>query len=427
MDWTLLQSEDYKPCLSTFQQLIASLLTLGSFVSALTAGTFSHFFGRKVALWIACVLNAIACVVQMTSTSQVAIYMGRLILGFANGFLVTFSNIYTSEASPAHLRGVIVALFAYWVNIGSIVGAAITNATKARLDKASYQIPIGSLFIVPLILAVGLIFVPESPRYLLAKGRESEARKSLKTLRGSSVAPEIVELEWAEMVKGIEEEKRLATTVDALDMFKGTDLRRTLLCFGMIACQTGSGVWFVISYGTYFLIVSGLSVSDSFKYSIMATCLGFVGVNMGMYLMKRHLGRRSILILGGLICGFSQLALAIAATVAPGTKAMQSCLIGFTALFKWGYNMCNLGWGAKYGYIWAGSNFLCVLFFFFFMPEMKGRSLEEIDELFTNNVSAWKFKSYQTTIGTEAAREVEEKAFEHKGAAIETRERTSHE
>lgn len=207
---------------STFQQLIASLLTLGSFVSALTAGTFSHFFGRKVALWIACVLNAVACILQMTSTNAAAIYIGRLVLGFANGFLVTFSNIYTSEASPAHLRGVIVALFAYWVNIGSIIGAAVTNATKGRLDKASYQIPIGTLFIVPMILAVGLLFVPESPRYLLAKGKEDEARKSLEILRGNSVPPEIIELEWAEMVKGIEEEKRFATTVGAFDMFKGT-------------------------------------------------------------------------------------------------------------------------------------------------------------------------------------------------------------
>ncbi|KAF2735622.1 general substrate transporter [Polyplosphaeria fusca] len=457
---------------STFQQLIASLLTLGSFVSSMTAGTFSHFFGRKMALWIACVLNAIACVIQITSTNDAAIYMGRLILGFANGFLVTFSNIYTSEASPAHLRGVIVALFAYWVNIGSIIGAAVTNATKGRMDKASYQIPIGTLFIVPMILAIGLLFVPESPRYLLTKGRHDAAHKALVSLRGASVPPESVELEWIEMVKGIEEEKRSATTVGALDMFKGTDLRRTLLCFGIIACQTGSGIWFVISYGTYFLIVSGLSVADAFKYSIMATCLGFVGCNMGMYLMRRHMGRRSILMLGGAICGFSQLGLAVAATVAPSSRAMQNCLIGFMALFKWGYNMCvgsasypvatelvstrlrawtvgsatslgyflawlnafctpyfinpqNLGWGAKYGYIWAASNLLCVLFFFFCMPEMKGRTLEEIDELFTNKVSVWKFKSYETNIGNEAAREVKEKAVEHKEAAAQVQERDS--
>lgn len=157
----------------------------------------------------------------MTTESHAVIYIGRLILGFANGFLVTFSNIYTSEASPAHLRGVIVALFAYWVNIGGIVGAAVTNATKGRLDKASYRIPIGALFVVPMVLAGGLLFVPESPRYLLAKGREDEAKRSLQTLRGNAIAPELVELEWVEMVKGIEEEKRTATTVGALDMFKG--------------------------------------------------------------------------------------------------------------------------------------------------------------------------------------------------------------
>ena len=106
------------------------------------------------------------------------------------------------------------------VNIGSIVGAAITNAVKNRLDKASYQIPIGTLFIVPVFLAAGLFFVPESPRYLLNKGKTEQARKALETLRGDSLSAEHLELEWAEMVKGIEEEKRLATTVGVLDMFR---------------------------------------------------------------------------------------------------------------------------------------------------------------------------------------------------------------
>lgn len=49
----------------------------------------------------------------MATTSAGVLYFGRLLLGFANGFFVTFSNVYTAEAAPAHLRGVMVALFAY--------------------------------------------------------------------------------------------------------------------------------------------------------------------------------------------------------------------------------------------------------------------------------------------------------------------------
>ena len=59
--------------------------------------------------------------------------------------------------------------------------------------------------------------------------------------------------------------------------------------------------------------------------------------------------------------------------------------------------------GARYGYIWAGSNLACVVFFYFFIPEMKRRSLEELDEIFAARVSARKFSSYHCLIG-EAAR-----------------------
>lgn len=78
--------------------------------------------------------------------------------------------------------------------------------------------------------------------------------------------------------------------------------------------------------------------------------------------------------------------------------------------------------GAKYGYIWAAANFLCVGFFFLLMPELKSRTLEEIDELFLNRVSVKNFSKFKTTIGEEAAREVKDHAglFDHKpGTATE--------
>ncbi|KAI1162551.1 general substrate transporter [Nemania serpens] len=440
----------------TFQRLIGSLLTLGAFLSSLVAGVFAHYFGRKAALWSACVLNAIACIIQISATSKGAVYVGRLILGLANGFLVTFSNIYTAEAAPAHLRAVMVALFSEWVNIGSIIGSAVTNRTKNFLTKSSYEIPLGTLFIVPTLLSIGLLFVPESPRYLLYRGDAEAARKALETLRGDSLPLEELEVEWVEMFKGIEEEKRTAERIGALDMFKGTELRRTLLCYGVIATQTGAGSWFVISYATYFMIVAGLSVDEAFKFSLMNTVLGFVGVNVGMYLMRHVMGRRTILMTGAVVQGAAMLGLAVSATVAPGTPAARSCLIAFSAIYLFSYNAFvgdatyptatelvstrlrswsvgsaisigyllawltsffspyfinpeNLNWGAKYGYIWAGSNLACFVFFFLFVPETKGRTLEEIDELFNNRVSVRKFRTYQTKIMDEALKDVQER------------------
>lgn len=209
------------PSQSTFQQLITSFPILGALVSSLAAGIFSVFFGRKMGLWIACAFTCIGVAIQMSTEDKGAIYVGRFVLGMGNGFLQTFSNIYCAEASPAHLRAIMVGLSTEWVLIGSIVAAAITNATQSRLDKFSYQLPLGILLIVPFFLALGLLFVPESPRYLLTMGRTEEARKSLGTLRGSSVEAAELEVEFTEMINGIEEEKRLASTTGPLDMFKG--------------------------------------------------------------------------------------------------------------------------------------------------------------------------------------------------------------
>ncbi|KAK5054454.1 hypothetical protein LTR84_001344 [Exophiala bonariae] len=449
----------------TFQQLISSLLTLGSFISSLLAGFFASYFGRKYAIWLACILNGVAAAILIATTNWGAVYFGRLLLGIANGFLVTFSNVYTSEASPAHLRGVLVALFAYWVNIGSILGSTVNNFTKTRLDKSSYQIPLGCLYIVPTFLSIGLFFVPESPRFLLHKGKEAEAKRALIHLRGSALTKDELEFEWAEMVRGMEEEKRNAKSVGWIDMFRGTDLRRTLLCYGMIGCQSASGIWFLIAYQTYFLQQGG--VTKPFEYTIMTSCVGFIGVNVGMYAIRHLVGRRAILIIGATACGICQLAPAIAASASNNLAMRANILTAFIALFKFFYNGCvgaasypvatevvstrlrawtvgsataigyllawlvsfcspyfinpaELGLGAKYGYVWFGANFACVIFFYFFMPEMKGRSLEELDEMFINRVSVRQFPKYECALRQDAANDVMMRGEEQKIKEVTT-------
>ncbi|KAJ6083492.1 hypothetical protein N7467_007627 [Penicillium canescens] len=394
---------------STVQQLITSLLTLGSFLSSLLAGLFSQFLGRRPALWMACVLNAASCAIQITSTSSNILYIGRLLLGFANGFFVTFSNIYTAEVAPAHLRGVTVALFAYWVNAGSIIGTVVDYYTRDQMNKLSYQIPLSCLFIVPTCLFISLFFVPESPRWLLHKGKELQARRALERLRGVAIDPTELETEWTEMIRGVNEEKRTAKSVGFLDMFRGADLRRTILCYCMISCQAASGIWFLIGYNTYFYSITG--VTKPFQYSIMNTCLGFLGVNVGMFSIRYLVGRRSILLVGALGCGLSQLAAAISASIMPSSP---NTLVAFMAIFMVFYNGCiatasyivATEVGARYGYIWAGSNFVVLLFILFFMPEMKGRTLEELNEMFAARVPTRKFPQYQCAMHEEIVRDV---------------------
>lgn len=333
---------------------MTSLLTLGSFCSSLLAGPVSHYIGRRPALWIACALNATACAVQITSTTPRTLYAGRLLLGLANGFFITFSNIYTAEAAPAHVRGVTVALFAFWVNVGSIIGTVVDYYTQKRLDKLSYQIPLACLYIVPTLLAIALVFVPESPRWLLHHSREAQARKSLERLRGDDADNTSLEIEWTEMLRGVKEEQEMAKSVGFLDMFRGlciisnggtisllikiligTDLRRTILCYCMTVSQSASGLWFLIGYNTYFYSIIG--VTKSFQYSIMNTCLGFAGVSVGMIATWYLLGRRSILMIGAAGSCLSLLAGAIGATVRPFSP---NIVVAFTAIYFVFVNGC---------------------------------------------------------------------------------------
>jgi hypothetical protein len=156
------------------------------------------------------------------------------------------------------------------------------------------------------------------------------------------------------MVRGVEEEKKLAKSIGFLDMFRGekdsitsnqtneqfagADLRRTLLCYGMIGCQTASGVWFLIAYQTYFFTIAG--ITKSFEFSIMNTVIGFVDVNVGMYSIRHVFSRRSILMIGAAACGLCELASAISYTVQPNSIATGKVLVAFTAIFQFFYNGC---------------------------------------------------------------------------------------
>lgn len=142
------------------QQLISSLMTLGAVIASAAAGTIAWKLGRKSCLWLACLTCTVGNVIMMATTSIGALYFGRLCLGIGNGLFMTFSQLYIQEVSPAKYRGLCLAAFQSWVSVGSLIGTIVDNFTAPLAGRTCYLIPLGLIYIIPLILAVGLFFIP---------------------------------------------------------------------------------------------------------------------------------------------------------------------------------------------------------------------------------------------------------------------------
>jgi MFS family permease len=233
------------------QQLISSFLQVGTIIGVLLTHLWARKFGRRPAIWFASLISFVAAGIQIGTDNLVGLYFGRILIGMSNGFFITFANVYTAEVSPAHLRGPIVSFFGVWTSTGSILGATANDATKGFDSKLSYRIPLASLYAIPFFLCVLLIFLPESPRWLLVQGCDEQALQSLKRLRGNSFKGQehLLQEEFLEMQQGIRQEEDLSGGNVIGDMFRGTDLRRTLICFGVIVSHTSSGIWLLVGYG----------------------------------------------------------------------------------------------------------------------------------------------------------------------------------
>lgn len=234
------------------QQLIASLLTVGSIVGCLTTGVFAQKFGRRSALWFGCAVAYVAMAIQLGSTNLAGLYAGRVILGFSNAYFITFSNVFISEIAPHHLRAILIAFFGFWVTFWTVIGNVVDFLTKGILTKLSYRIPLACNFFIPTIVVIGLFFIKESPRWLVLQGRSEEARQSLTWYRGTKADKIALEEELVEIERGIAEEKELARGVSVLDLFRAGNLRRTLICWGAVASHAATGVFVLISFNTYF-------------------------------------------------------------------------------------------------------------------------------------------------------------------------------
>lgn len=114
-------------------------MTLGAFISSALAGVAANKLGRRMCLVLACVTCCVANIIMMTTTHIAALYVGRFVIGLANGYFMTFSQLYIQESSPARYRGVFLTGFQFFTSFVSNMRIFILQDTNSRAGHIDWD------------------------------------------------------------------------------------------------------------------------------------------------------------------------------------------------------------------------------------------------------------------------------------------------
>jgi sugar porter (SP) family MFS transporter len=392
------------------QQAVVGSLLLGAVLGAIIAGWASEALGRRRSTLIAgCIYTVGALLCAFAPTVGVLI-AARFILGLAVGCASFVAPMYIAELAPKRIRGGMVSFNQLAIVTGILIAYIVNFALKGAPSEWRWMLGLGA--IPGLILAIGMVALPESPRWLVKRGREDEARDVLGRAREGDVDEEISEIK--EVVQ--EEGSLRDILVDAV---------RPLLVIGLALAifQQLIGINTVIYYAPTILKSAGVATSGAIQQTVFIGLTNLVFTILAVLLLDR-LGRRALLLTGTAGCVIALIALG-AYFASPtlqssaGWLALTSLIvyiasfaIGLGPVFwlmiseifplhlrgpamaactvaNWAFNFAisftflTLTHAiTKQGTFWlyAGLGVIALWFFATRVPETRGRTLEEIEE-----------------------------------------------
>ena len=305
----------------------------------------------------------------------------------------------------------------------------------------SYQIPLSIQCAIPVCLFIFTLPIPESPEWLISKGKIDGARKNLRKLRGFSDAQ--VEDELRLMILCERNDRELRADVKFWYIFKRDHIQRTLVAGSFYSFNQISGVILSTTYTTVFLTQIG--IADAFSLTIIASCCTLAGTIAAPFFIDRA-GRRPTAFVGmGLLLVIDAVAGGLAFDTGNTHATITIAALSFIFNFFWAssfYSLSNVmptematpklrhytmsytiacqgvtavittlvvpqitsadaaNLGAKTYLVFAGCMVLVLIWVYFLMPETRGRTFAEIDEMYAAKVPAWKWRSYQTSMRT---------------------------
>jgi len=396
-------------------EIAASSLLLGCVIGASVAAFTSDRFGRKRVLLAAAALFTLSSIGSALPRDLIEFAAARLVGGVAIGIASTLSPLYIAEISPAQKRGLLVSLNQLAIVSGILLSYSV-NYLLTGAGPANWRWMFASAALPSIAFFLTVLFIPESPRWLMQKGRQQEAQHFLTRIVGPQAA--------AREIAAI----RVAISEESGDLLDPT-FRKALIVAILIALFSQfTGINTIIYYGSLVFLehVPHQSASTALWANVIIGAINFVATMAGMQLIDRA-GRKSLLMsaFGGMALSLAAVSAAIhfqasgvivlifvliyvacfAVGVGTGTWVLMAEIcptrvrgraMSVATVFLWCgtllvtvtfLSLVAVFTAAGVFLLYAGISIAAFLFVWRGVPETKGRTLEEIERFWLSQRS----------------------------------------
>jgi len=391
---------------------IVSAMMLGAAIGALGAAWMSSALGRKKSLIVGAILFVAGSLLCAFAWSPMTLILARIVLGLAIGIATFTAPLYLAEVAPEKIRGSMISLYQLMITTGILVAFL---SDLAFSSTGSWRWMLGVIAIPGLLFLLGVFFLPDSPRWLMMRGRKPDAIKVLKRLRGDDgiVKHEIADIEeqlkqpqlgWHlfQQNKNFRRSVGLGVLLQLMQQFTGMNVVMYYApkIFQTMGYDTHAQLWFTAIVGLTNVLATFIAIGFVDRlgrkpmlytgFVVMALGLGVVGAMMHMGINGKGEQYFTVGMLLIFIVGFAMSAGPLIWTLCSEVQPLKGrdFGIGASTFTNWVGNyivgltflsLLNGIGNANTFWLYAGLNVIFIGFTFWLVPETKGVSLEQIE------------------------------------------------